>query len=137
MKDLRGIGVTAVKNAISKEFNLSVVGGNKRKNSKAILEWKRSKQVKECYYKLYYDEATIENIAKRAFPSITDELMLHHNYIYTAAVADIILNPNYPDIAITKIALEPRYKRFKVLSVEFYRYLAFLLKFIINISGAT
>lgn len=114
MKDLRGIGVSAVKNAISKEFNLSVVGSNKRKNIKAILEWKKTKQVEDCYYKLYNDEAAIENIAKRAFPSISDELMLYHNYIYTAAVADIILNPNYPDIEVSKKPLEQRYKRFKV-----------------------
>ncbi|RGB33845.1 hypothetical protein C1646_761258 [Rhizophagus diaphanus] len=115
MKDLRGIGVSAVKNAISKEFNLSVVGGNKRKNLKAISDWKKSKQVEDCYYKLYDDEAAIDNIAKRAFPSTTDELMLHHNYVYTAAVADIILNPNYPGIEVSKGPLEKRYKKFKEL----------------------
>ncbi|CAB4397471.1 unnamed protein product [Rhizophagus irregularis] len=115
MKDLRGIGVSAVKNAISKEFNLSVVGGSKRKNLKAISDWKKSKQVEVCYNKLYDDEVAIDNIAKRAFPSTTDELMLHHNYVYTASVADIILNPNYPGIEVSKKPLEKRYKKFKEL----------------------
>ncbi|CAB4407605.1 unnamed protein product [Rhizophagus irregularis] len=115
MKDLRGIGVSAVKNAISKEFNLSVVGGSKRKNLKAISDWKKSKQVEICYNKLYDDEVAIDNIAKRAFPSTTDELILHHNYVYTASVADIILNPNYPGIEVSKKPLEKRYKKFKEL----------------------
>ena len=127
MKDLRGISVSSVKNAIFKEFNLLAVD-SKRKNIKAVVEWKKLKQVEDCYNKLYEDEDAIENIAKRAFPSISsDEETFHYIFIYTVAVADIILNPDYPGIECARKPLERRYKRFKVL-VEFL--LLFRIKFI-------
>jgi len=139
MKDLRGISVSAVKNAIFKEFNLPAVD-NKRKNIKAVVEWKKIKQVEDCYNKLYdEDDDAIERITKRAFPSISpDEDTFHYIFIYTAAVADIILNPEYPGIECARKPLERRYKRFKVF-VGFL--LLFRIKFIkvyrINISGVT
>jgi len=139
MKDLRGISVSAVKNAIFKEFNLLAVD-SKRKNVKAVVEWKKTKQVEDCYNKLYEDEGAIDNIAKRAFPSIStdDDETFHYIFIYTSAVADIILNPGYPGIECARKPLERRYKRFKVL-VKFL--LLFRIKFIkiyrINILGVT
>jgi nitric oxide reductase large subunit len=139
MKDLRGLSVSAVKNAIMKEFNLPSVG-NKRKNLKAVLEWKKSKQVGDCYNKLYDDEAAVVNITKRAFPFISpdDEETFPNVYVYTAAVADIVLNPNYPDVECARKPLERRYQKFKVILAEFIL-LLLRIKFIkiyrINILG--
>ena len=101
MKDLRGIHVSAVKTAIFKEFGLQVIS---KKNVKVIADWKKSKQVRECYQKLYAEnDNTIEKIAKRAFPSISEDDETFENiYIYTAAVCDIVLNPKYPDIECSK-----------------------------------
>ena len=62
MKNLRSVHVAAVKTAIFKEFGLQVIS---KKNVKVIADWKKSKQVKECYQKLYDDnDNTIEKIAK-------------------------------------------------------------------------
>ena len=128
MKDLRGISVSVVKNAIFKEFNLLAVD-SKWKNIKAVVEWKKIKQVEDCYNKLYEDEDVIENITKRAFSSISpdDEETFHYIFIYTAAMTDIILNPDYPGLEYARKPLEWRYKKFKVL-VEFL--LLFRIKFI-------
>ena len=123
MKDLRGVHVAAVKTAIFKEFGLQVIS---KKNVKVIADWKKSKQVKECYQKLYDDDDnTIEKIAKRAFPSISEDDETFENiYIYTAAVCDIVLNPKYPDIECSKNPLRRRYQKFKVFGeFLFYYYL--------------
>ena len=39
-------------------------------------------------------------------------------YIYTASVCDIILNPDYPAVEISKRPLELRFQKFKVF-IEF------------------
>ena len=74
------------------------------------------KRVKECYIKLYNDdENAIKNIAKLAFFNITHEDESFNDfYVYTAAVCDIILNLNYPNLECTKKLLERRFKKFKV-----------------------
>src|SRR6202161_128760 len=123
MKDLRGVHVAAVKTAIFKKFRLQVIS---KKNVKIIADWKKSKQVRECYQKLYDDDDnTIEKIAKRAFPSISEDDETFENiYIYTAAVCDIVLNPKYPDIECSKNPLQRRYQKFKVFGeFLFYYYL--------------
>src|SRR6266480_7956790 len=104
MKDLRSISVLAVRNAILKEFGLQIPSSRKKSNMVDILDWKKSKRVKECYIKLYNnDENAIENIAKLAFPNITHEDESFNNfYVYAAAVCDIILNLNYPDLECAK-----------------------------------
>ena len=81
-----------------------------------ILDWKKLKRVKECYIKLYDDdENAIKNIAKLAFSNITHEDESFNDfYVYTAAVCDIILNPNYPDLECAKKPLERHFKKFKV-----------------------
>ena len=98
---------------------------------KVIADWKKSKQVRECYQKLYDDDDnTIEKIAKRAFPSISEDDETFENiYIYTAAVCDIVLNPKYPDIECSKNPLQRHYQKFKVFG-EFLFLLLFKIKFI-------
>ena len=81
MKDLRGISISSVKNAIFKEFNLLAVD-SKRKNIKAVVEWKKLKQVEDYYNKLYEDEDVIENIAKCAFPSISSDEKTFYYILY-------------------------------------------------------
>lgn len=118
MKDVRGINAAAVRNAIFKEFGLQVaMTSNRRRNLNNILEWKKSKRVKECYNKLYDDnDNAIENIAKYAFPNISNDNESFDNiYIYTAAICDIILNPDYPDLECAKKPLERRFQKFKVI----------------------
>ena len=115
MKDLRGIHAAAVRNAICKKFGLQVITA-RQKNLNNILEWKKSKKVLKCYNKLYDDDDNaIEHIAKYAFPSVpNNDKSFDDIYIYTAAVCDIVLNPDYPDIECTKKPLERRFRRFKV-----------------------
>ena len=123
MKDARGSHVLAVRNAIFKTYGLQLTA-SKRKNSSDILEWKQSKEVGDSYNNLYSDEAAIENIATTAFPSLetaSDEIF-NDMYVYTAAVCDIILNPNNPTLEVNKKSLELRFQRFKVF-VEFILYL--------------
>jgi len=81
-----------------------------------ILDWKKSKRVKECYIKLYdNDENVIKNIAKLTFPNITHEDESFNDfYVYTAAICDIIFNLNYPNLKYAKKLLERRFKKFKV-----------------------
>jgi hypothetical protein len=119
MKDLRSLHVAAVKAATFKELELQTVN----KNSKDIMEWKKSKRVKECYEKLYdEDDDTVGKIAKRAFPNIPEgDEKFEKIYIYTAAICDIVLNPKYPDIECSKKPLQRRYQKFKVFG-EFYFY---------------
>jgi hypothetical protein len=117
MKDLRGIHAAAVRNAIFKEFGLQIITGNKQRNLNDILEWKKSDKVRVCYNKLYDDnDNAIENIAKHAFPNISnDNESFDGIYTYTAAVCDIVLNPNYPDLECAKKPLKRRFEGFKVI----------------------
>src|SRR5215469_7963838 len=106
MKDIRGIHAAAVQNAIFKEFEIQVTSSNtgRQKNASDVLEWKNSKKIKECYERLYTDEDnSIKNIAKLAFSSITDSDKLFENiYVYTVAICDVVLNPDYPDMECSR-----------------------------------
>lgn len=115
MKDIRGSHSSAVRNAIFRKFRLQLKS-NWRKNSQDVIEWKKSKEVADSYKKLYTDGDTIENITNIAFPSLAtaDDEVYSNIYIYTASVCDIILNPDYPNLEISKKPLELRFKRFKV-----------------------
>lgn len=115
MKDARGSHSSAVRNAIFKTFGLEL-SSSKRKNSNAVLEWKKSKEVADGYNQLYSDAAVIENIAIMAFPSLADasDDIFNDMYVYTASVCDIVLNPNYSTLELSKKALELRFQRFKV-----------------------
>ena len=118
MKDIRGAHVAAVRNAIFKTVGLMQLSSTRQKNSKDVMEWKSSKEVEAEYNNLYKDETLIENITAAAFPSLNDasDESFSDMYIYTASVCDIILNPNYPSLDITKKALESRFTTFKVFS---------------------
>jgi len=118
MKDIRGAHVAAVRNAIFKMVGLTQLSSTRRKNSKDVMVWKSSKEVKAEYNNLYKDETLIENITAAAFPSLNDasDESFSNMYIYTVSVCDIILNPNYPSLDITKKALELRFTTFKVFS---------------------
>lgn len=119
MKDMRGSHVSAVRNAILRKFGLQLTS-NRRKNSREILDWKQSKEVKDSYNKLFTEDIAIEEITNSAFPSLAnaDEEKYSDMYIYTASVCDIILNPNCPTLEVSKTALELRLKKFRV-SIEF------------------
>src|SRR4051794_1420376 len=121
MKDMRGVNVTVVKTAIFKEFGLqSISSSNRRKSAQDVAFWKNSPQVKECYNKLYDDDNAIENITKLAFSSLSDTSETFQNiYIYTSAICDILLNPNYPNVECGKKPLERRYRKFKVYDLLF------------------
>ena len=109
MKDIRGAHVAAVRNAIFKTVGLTQLSSARRKNSKDVMVWKSSKEVKAEYNNLYKDETLIENITAAAFPSLNDasDESFSDMYIYTAFVCDISLD-------ITKKALELRFTTFKV-----------------------
>ena len=119
MKDIKGAYIAAVRNAIFKMVGLTQLSSTRRKNSKDVMVWKSSKEVKAEYNNLYKDETLIENITAAAFPSLNDasDESFSNMYIYTASVCDIILNPNYPSLDITKKALELRFTTFKVDNV--------------------
>jgi hypothetical protein len=123
MKDVRGAHVAAVRNAIFKTFGLQTTTTIRRKNSQDILGWKKSKKVEESYKKLFTDGDVIENITTTAFPYLNtaSDDVFSDMYIYTAAVCDIILNPDNPTIEVLKKSLELRMRRFKVF-VEFTFY---------------
>src|SRR5207245_7701372 len=110
MKDIRGAHVAAVRNAIFKTVGLTQLSSTRRKNSKDVMVWKGFKEVKAEYNNLYKDETLIENINAASFPSLNDasDESFSNMYIYTASVCNIILNPNYPSLDITKKALELR-----------------------------
>lgn len=117
MKDLRGVHAAAVKTTIFKEFGLQALPS--KKTASDILEWKKLNKVRESYLRLYNDNVT-ENIAKSAFPTVShDDESFNNIYTYTAAVCDIVLNPDYPDIECAKKPLERRFKKFKVF-VKFF-----------------
>jgi len=137
MKDIRGAHVAAVRNAIFKMVGLTQLSSTRRKNSKDVMVWKSSKEVKAEYNNLYKDETLIENITAAAFPSLNDasDESFSNMYIYTASVCDIILNPNYPSLDITKKALELRFTTFKVFSNLFILLFENYLLIKINILG--
>ena len=138
MKDIRGAHVAAVRNAIFKMVGLTQLSSTRRKNSKDVMVWKSSKEVKAEYNNLYKDETLIENITVAAFPSLNDasDESFSNMYIYTASVCDIILNPNYPSLDITKKALELRFTTFKVFSNLFILLFENYLLIKINILGS-
>jgi nitric oxide reductase large subunit len=119
MKDIRGSHVSAIRTAIFRTFALTSQSKG-RKNSRDIVEWKKSKDVEDSYTKLFSDEDALENMTNTAFPSLSDasEEKFNDFYIYTAAVCDIILNPNYPSIEVSKKALNLRLRKFRVF-IEF------------------
>ena len=130
MKDLRGSHVSAVWNTITRTFGLRLLTGNRRRNSKDILEWKNSKEVGNSFNSLYNDGGiSIENITNNAFPSLSEanDDEFNNMYAYTASVCDIILNPKYPSLEVSRKALELRIKRFKV-------FVKFILLFKLNIN---
>jgi hypothetical protein len=121
MKDIRGSHASAVRGAIFRTLGLQLISSKWRKNSQDILKWKKSKEVADGYKKLYAsNDTTIEDIVATAFPSsaAASEEVFNDIYIYTASVCDIILNPNYPNMEISKKPLELRFNRFKVF-IEF------------------
>src|SRR5947207_14150984 len=98
MKDIREEHIAAVRNAIFKTVGLTQLSSARRKDSKDVIVWKSSKEVKTEYNNLYKDETLIENITVAAFPSLNDasDESFSNMYIYTASVCDIILNPIIP-----------------------------------------
>jgi hypothetical protein len=120
MKDVRGSNVSLVRNAILRKFGLQLLTSSRRKNSREILDWKQSKEVKDSYNKLFTEDMAIEEITNFAFPSLAnaDEEKFNEIYIYTASICDIILNPNCPTLEVSKTAMELRLKKFRV-SIEF------------------
>ena len=120
MKDIRESHVLAIWTAILKTCELHLLAGNKRKNSKDILEWKQSKKVKDTYNKLFTQRTLIKNITTFAFLSLHDASDERFNdmYIYTASVCDIILNPDSHILEVCKKPLKLWLKRFRVF-IEF------------------
>jgi hypothetical protein len=116
MKDVRGSNVSLVRNAILRKFGLQLLTSSRRKNSREILDWKQSKEVKDSYNKLFTEDIALEEITNSAFPSLAkaDEEKFNDMYIYTASVCDIILNPNCPTLEVSKTAMELRLKKFRV-----------------------
>jgi len=96
------------------------LASSKRKNSKDILEWKQFKEVKDNYNRLFTEDIMLEKITSSAFPSLhdADDERFNDMYIYTASVCDILLNPDYPTLEVSKKSLELRLKRFRVF-IEF------------------
>jgi len=119
MKDMRGSHVSAIRTAILRKFGLQTPN-NRRKNSMDILEWKKSKKVKDSYNRLFAESDVIEEVTISAFPSLDNASDERFNdmYIYTASVCDILLNPDHPAFEVTKKPLELRLKRFRVI-IEF------------------
>src|SRR2546429_5271008 len=71
MKDIRGSYVLAVRIAILRKFGLQLIS-NRCKNSREILDWKQSKEVKDSYNKLFTEDIAIEEITNSAFPSLVN-----------------------------------------------------------------
>src|SRR2546421_434986 len=107
MKDMRGSHVSAVQTAIFRKFRLQLAN-SQHKNSRDVLDWKQSKEVKNSHNKLFTEDTAIEKITNSAFPSLTnaDDEKFNDMYIYTASVCDIILNPNCPTLEISKPEME-------------------------------
>ena len=119
MKDMRESHVSAIWTAILKTCKLQLAS-SKRKNSKDILEWKQSKEVKDNYNRLFTEGIMLETITNAAFPSLhdADDERFNDMYIYTASICDILLNLDYPTLEVSKKSLELRLKRFRVF-IEF------------------
>jgi len=123
MKDLRGSHVSAVRSAIYRTFRIkttTTIGGNRRKNSRDVIGWKETKEVAASYKRLFSDDTMIEDITSSAFPSLENasEDEFNDMCIYTAAVCNIILNPDNPTMEVLMKPLELRMRRFKVF-IEF------------------
>src|SRR5256884_7575615 len=134
MKDARGSHISAVRTAILRKFGLQLTS-NRRKNSREILDWKQSKEVKDSYNKLFTEDIVIEEITNSAFPSLANanEEKFNDMYIYTASVCNIILNLNCPTLEVSKTVIELRLKKFRVF-IEFillFKKLNLLIYFII------
>src|SRR2546427_1215310 len=88
MKDIRCSHVAAVRNAIFKTVGLTKLSSTQQKNSKDVMVWKSSKEVKAEYNNLYKDETLIENIIAAAFPSLNDtsDESFSNMYIYRLCV---------------------------------------------------
>ena len=119
MKDLRGTHAAQVRNAIFRFFRLpTLTSNNRKKNINEVLSWKKSDEVYRAYVKLF-DDNVIHDIAKQAFPLVAandaNEDLYYEICVYTAAVCDIILNPDYPDVECSKKPLELRLRKFKVI----------------------
>ena len=117
MKDLRGASAAAIRNAIFKELGLQIPNSRKKLNVINISGWKGSKKVNKCYKRLYdNNKNVIENISKHVFSNISlnNELTFNDIYVYTAAVCDILLNPEYPDLECAKKPLKRHFQKFKV-----------------------
>ena len=119
MKDMRESHVLTVWTATFKKFRLQFVS-SQYKNSWEIMKLKWSKKVKSSYNKLFTKEQLIRDITLLAFPSIVNanDERFNNMYVYTASVCDIILNPDYHTLDVSKKALELRLKRFKIF-IEF------------------
>src|SRR5438128_1616803 len=132
MKDMRGSHVSAVRTAIFRKFGLQLAS-SRRKNSRDIMDWKQSKEVKDSHNKLFTEDTAIEEITNSAFPSLSnaDDEKFNDMYIYTASVCDIILNPNCPTLEISKPKMELRLEKFRV-SIDFillFKKIEFILLF--------
>src|SRR5947207_12599385 len=86
MKDMRGSHVSAVRTAIFRKFGLQLAS-SRRKNSRDIMDWKQSKEVKDSHNKLFTEDTAIEEITNSAFPSLSnaDDEKFNDMYIYTAS----------------------------------------------------
>src|SRR2546423_11957925 len=132
MKDMRGSHVSAVRTAIFRKFGLQLAS-SRRKNSRDIMDWKQSKEVKDSHNKLFTEDTAIEEITNSAFPSLSnaDDEKFNDMYIYTASVCDIILNSNCPTLEISKPEMELRLEKFRV-SIDFillFKKIEFILLF--------
>src|SRR5256886_12538755 len=132
MKDMRGSHVSAVRTAIFRKFGLQLAS-SRRKNSRDIMDWKQSTEVKDSHNKLFTEDTAIEEITNSAFPSLSnaDDEKFNDMYIYTASVCDIILNPNCPTLEISKPEMELRLEKFRV-SIDFillFKKIEFILLF--------
>src|ERR1051325_322781 len=107
MKDMRGSHVSAVRTAIFRKFGLQLAG-SRRKNSRDVLDWKQSREVKDSHNKLFTEETAIEEITNSAFPSLANADDEKFNDMY-----NIILNPNCPTLEISKPEMELRLEKFR------------------------
>ena len=118
MKDLRGTRAAQVRNTIFHYFRLLMLkSNNRKKNVHEVLAWKKSEEVYDAHVKLFEDDV-IHDIAKQAFSldNVDENDNLYFKIcIYTAAICDIILNPDYPDVKCSKKPLQLRLRKFKVI----------------------
>jgi hypothetical protein len=128
MKDIRGTHAAQVRSAVLRTFRLpTLTSTNRKKNAKEVLAWKKSDEVRDAYTNLFENEM-INKIAEQAFSSIIaglsnpDDDLYYELCVYTAAICDIILNPDYPDVECARKPLELRLRKFKVFPLfEFWK----------------